>query len=495
MSMNYKQDVETSSYNMLKLAQHTSYDTPDIQNIKMLLDLEDADIIITDIYEEGTKKYIVLGTTPSEHFCPCCTYRMYSKGVKKRTINHPILQDMYSLTLILKQRRWKCTNPECQYDTAESFHFVDKNKRTTNATDMLIVLAYRDLQMCTTDIAEKFNVSDTYAHEVFNKYVKLDRLTLTEAVSVDEVHIDMDNNCQYALIIQDFITGNPIDLLQSRRRNVTEPYFANIPIEERKKVKYLISDMYNPYISFVDKYFPNAVSVVDSFHVIQWIINELDKRLRGLLKKYKKRDEELERQRSEELGRIVHLPKSREVYLLQNYRWLILANQSSIEYRTQPTMDKHLHCLMNTYDYEDDLFRIDKDLKELRDLKELYVSFNTRNAGNPVEAAREIDIIIDTYQACGQPIFEDFSNLLIKYKEPIINSFVMIEKIGKNGTYCSRLSNGPIESINRKVKDLKRNGRGYRNFEHFRNRFLYATRSAPVLNGIEGYNPVKYYKN
>ena len=37
----------------------------------------------------------------------------------------------------------------------------------------------------------------------------------------------------------------------------------------------------------------------------------------------------------------------------------------------------------------------------------------------------------------------------------------MIEKIGPGGLYNSRLSNGPIESINRKVKDLKRLGRGY----------------------------------
>ena len=56
------------------------------------------------------------------------------------------------------------------------------------------------------------------------------------------------------------------------------------------------------------------------------------------------------------------------------------------------------------------------------------------------------------------------------------------------------LAPGPIESINRKVKDLKRLGRGFRNFEHFRNRFLYATRSAPVLNGVSDYNPVTYFE-
>ena len=69
----------------------------------------------------------------------------------------------------------------------------------------------------------------------------------------------------------------------------------------------------------------------------------------------------------------------------------------------------------------------------------------------------------------------------------------MVEKFGPGGIYNSRLSNGPIESLNRKVKDLKRLGRGFRNFEHFRNRFLYATRDNPVLNGMSDYTPVFYF--
>ncbi len=49
--------------------------------------------------------------------------------------------------------------------------------------------------------------------------------------------------------------------------------------------------------------------------------------------------------------------------------------------------------------------------------------------------------------------------------------------------------------MNRKVKDLRRSGRGFRNFEHFRNRFLYATRKTPVLNGVSDYNPVTYFED
>ena len=71
----------------------------------------------------------------------------------------------------------------------------------------------------------------------------------------------------------------------------------------------------------------------------------------------------------------------------------------------------------------------------------------------------------------------------------------MVEKNGPGGIYSSRLSNGPIESLNRKVKDLKRLGRGFKNFEHFRNRFLYATRNNPVLNGVSDSNQVLYYED
>lgn len=465
-----------------------------MNNITNLLDLEDPDIIISETSIQGQVKTITLETKPVAHFCPSCGLRMYSRGVKERTINHPVLQDGYSLILILKQRRWRCTNPECRYDIAESFKFVSRNRRTTNASDMLIVEAYKNLMETSASIAKRFHVSDSHVHEVFDRYVKLDRLPLTDAISVDEVYIDADKDCHYALIIQDFHTGDPIDMLRSRRNGVTEPYFASLPVEERNQVKYLISDMYNPYIAYVDKYFPNAVPVVDSFHVIQWIIRSIDAYIRQLLKKFRQRDSELQEKLSLEQQRPVSLPVSNEVYLLQKYRWLILSNQSGITYHSDPRMDSHYHSLMNTYDYERALFSIDPNLQEFREAKEKYVLFNSRNGGDPIRARTELHELIQEYESSHHEIFRTFAGLLKKYEDPIINSFIMVEKVGKGNIYNARLSNGPIESINRKVKDLKRLGRGFSNFDHFRNRFLYATRSAPVLNGITDSSQVVYFE-
>lgn len=150
--------------------------------------------------------------------------------------------------------------------------------------------------------------------------------------------------------------------------------------------------MYNPYIAYVEKYFPNAVSVVDSFHVIQWIIRSIDNYTKQLLKKYRQRDREYQDRLSLEHQQPISLPPSDEVYLLLKYRWLILTNQSNIRYHSDPRIDSHFHVLMNTYDYEDALFRI------VPNLKELYIQFNSRNGGNPLFVRNELHDLIVTYK-------------------------------------------------------------------------------------------------
>ena len=116
-----------------------------MNSITELLNLEDSEIIISDIVIQGTRKTLTLETPPSVHFCPVCGFKMHSRGIKQRTISHPILQDNYDLVLVLKQRRWRCKNPDYRYETNEIFKFVNPSRCVTNATDMLIVATYRNL--------------------------------------------------------------------------------------------------------------------------------------------------------------------------------------------------------------------------------------------------------------------------------------------------------------------------------------------------------------
>ena len=56
--------------------------------------------------------------------------------------------------------------------------------------------------------------------------------------------------------------------------------------------------------------------------------------------------------------------------------------------------------------------------------------------------------------------------------------------LGGSATMEYSLSNGPMESFNRKPKDLKRESRGFSDFNYTRNRILWATRDNPSVRGI-----------
>ena len=93
---------------------------------------------------------------------------------------------------------------------------------------------------------------------------------------------------------------------------------------------------------------------------------------------------------------------------------------------------------------------------------------------------------MNEYEASDFRIFKDFASFLKKYHDEIIRSFtvrkVARKTINEQDELYSRLSNGPMESFNRKPKYYKRNARGFTNFDYTRNRILWATRKkTPIL--------------
>lgn len=466
-------------------------------DIIKLLGFKDAGIVAKISKSTGSTLEITISKPPSPQYCPICNYRMLSKGIYVRTANHPILQDGRKVVLKVNQRRWKCSNPICGNFISEHFSFIDKHKHNTNLTDFLIIEDFRDASLSAASIARRRNVSDTYAINTFARYVDMKRLTLSEAISVDEVHLKISKYCNYALVIQDFITGEPIDLVPDRKKVSTEPYFSSIPIKERAKVKYLISDMYRPFQQYIKAYFPNAIQIVDSFHVIQLI----NRHLLGYIRRRLRYWDDIDRKRHELLEqdarRELEFHHSNEYYVLKKYNWLVLKNLDDINYLTNSWYDTKLKRFMNTYDYEEYLFKIEPALKGLRDLKEMYIRFNKVFLGFPGDARSGLEKLIAFYRHSNYRIFNYYvANTLEEYFDSIVNSFIVVEKYGKDGSYMARLSNGPIESLNRIPKDMKRNARGYRNFEHIRQRFLFSQRkNAPILAVPKSFEDVRIKTN
>ena len=71
--------------------------------------------------------------------------------------------------------------------------------------------------------------------------------------------------------------------------------------------------------------------------------------------------------------------------------------------------------------------------------------------------------------------FKDFGFLLDHWKYYIVNSFIRI-----NG---KRMSNGPIESLNSRLKRIIGDANGFTDFERFRNRAMFALNyNEPIKN-------------
>ncbi len=456
----------------------------DIDFLKFLDLNSDDSVTVDDVAVEGGKKIVTISKKPSPTFCPDCDSRMHSRGIYTRIVKHPVLQDGMEFELVIKQRKWRC--PQCNLYMNEKFPFVQRYSHKTPVTVLMILEAMKDLNRSTRSIASQFHLSDTEVHDIFSAYVDLPRLPLPEYLSVDEVYLDINAKSKYALVLMDFVTGEIIDILHNRWSDTAERYFLSIPYEERKCVKVVISDAYRQYMDYPDKFFPNAKSILDSFHISRWLETEMNSYIQKVYKKYRDRDLERLKEKNEKWNLDnKSIRWSKETILLRDYRWILLKNRDHIHYDTKMRYNTKLKMNVDTYRLEDMFLALDPKFKEMRDLKEEYISFNNSDYENRAEIEQELSRLIKKFKASDIAMFRDFASLLSRYRNKIVRSFTRVEVVRANKDgYFSRLSNGPMESFNRKPKDYKRNSRGSSNFDYTRNRILWATRKDPSIHGI-----------
>lgn len=70
---------------------------------------------------------------------------------------------------------------------------------------------------------------------------------MPSVLSIDEVYVPTDDRNKYLCILFDFETKMIIDVLPSRHKNVLSAYFHSVPLDERKNVEYMSSDMWVSY--------------------------------------------------------------------------------------------------------------------------------------------------------------------------------------------------------------------------------------------------------
>ena len=82
-----------------------------------------------------------------------------------------------------------------------------------------------------------------------------------------------------------------------------------------------IRDRYKPYLELSKHFFPNAVSILDSFHVIKYLLGLINTYINSVMKAYKDKDlKRLEKQNHDTNRDNKMIQESQEVILLRKYR-------------------------------------------------------------------------------------------------------------------------------------------------------------------------------
>lgn len=138
------------------------------------------------------------------------------------------------------------------------------------------------------NVANKYNVSVTSVLNIFDSYVDARRLSLPEAICIDEFYTSKKRQFKYACVFLIFSTKKVIDVYPSRKKDRLTSKLSFIPKNEHLKVKYVIIDMWDTYRDLSSIYFPNCANAVNSFHVIKHLNDAIDSIRIRVMRKFDK---------------------------------------------------------------------------------------------------------------------------------------------------------------------------------------------------------------
>jgi len=337
--------------------------------------------------------------------------------------------------LKLKKQRFLCRH--CQSTFVAHTRLVDKDCFISNIIKSTISIELTETQSMSL-VAKHLNVSSNTVIRQLTKYgdsLRKDYQYLPQHISMDEFKSVKNVSGAMSLIFIDAQTHEVIDIVENRQQRYLRDYFLRYSLKSRLQVKTVTMDMYSPYIQVVKDCFPNAKMIIDRFHIVQLLNRALNQ------------------VRIQEMKKIRYTRPTDYKKLKSQWK-LVLKNESDLDnekYFTHRLYDG----LVSEYVMLEFLLDISPRLRKAYNIvSRLKWALKNRRFDyfqNFLKEAKK-----DTYPSKIRTAL----NTLEKYIKPIKNAFLYT------------LSNGPIEGINNKVKNIKRSGYGYRSFINLKNRIL-----------------------
>lgn len=389
--------------------------------------------------------------------CPNCgSVSLVSNGSKTSTI-------LYSTTyedviyMNVHQKRFKCK--DCAKHFYQKNPFIDQRNKVSINTELKIVLTLQKDFVTYKNVAQRFKLTTPTVIDIFNSRVNCERLSLEPVICFDEIYLKKVGINKYAFVIYTPYKKKIIDIHFSRYKNDLIQYFNMISENERAKVEYICIDLYQTYHDVAKIFFPNAKIAADSFHVIKNLNKAFETIRIRVMKNFKPNTYD---------GKQAY-------YLYKHHNRKLLTDWYKDDY------DKHYFKYLNTYltyqEVVEKILSLSSDLKLAYELKEEYRNFNS--SATIDNANVWFDEILDKFYHCHIKEFHDFSKTLKRWKNEILNSI---------HTYNGhRISNGPIEGMNNRIKTYIHSSFGVINFKQFRNRIMYVVndnsiKAKPIKN-------------
>lgn len=421
--------------------------------------------IIQDLNIVKDNDTIIISVTLVKRFqpCPICgSVHSHTKDYQLKKISHSLF-NMNKAIIHYRCRRLKCV--DCGKTFVESNPFSKQRKRISNATILVVLNDCKRLNYTFTSIAEKNHISPSSVVNIFDQYVDMQSGHLPKVLSIDEFYLGKTWKNKFACIFINWETAQIIDIYPSRKKYDLYSFMQYIKKEEFKNVEYVSIDMNTTYKELAHHYFKNAIVMVDSFHVVK-NINDALRNLRIHIMYKQEKD-------------------SVEYYLLKHWHFLLMMRKGDIE-DNPPKFNNKIGYMVNKPQILELMLEIDPILKKAYLWKEDYLDFNEDYTYD--NASQRYDELYNELVNMNINEFKDVISFLKNWRKEILNSFICIGK--------RRISNGPIESINGRIKILMKTSLKYKNFERLKNRIMYCINkdSLPLMTNKKKSNKVESEK-
>ena len=226
------------------------------------VDIGDIDTFETSNQEDGSIQ-AVIRLRRTVRYCPRCGTNLISNGVSRKVINHKALNDR-NMSLIYKANRYRCSR--CNYSEYEKNPFSLKGFSQSILTVNQLMIDLHDPRYNYTILAQKYNMSVNEVILYLDSYVVLPHIPLPENLGIDEIYSGMAKRKQasYLGILVDNDDFALVEILPSRSKYDLNAFFSLRSREEREKVKYVTSDMWEPYKAMALKWLPNCTVILST---------------------------------------------------------------------------------------------------------------------------------------------------------------------------------------------------------------------------------------